>query len=360
MLLDTAEALTVPESYQPLALICFSLWSWITVLTVSDWQNIDVNALLHTTSPLHKRKPLVVMATGLTLLLTFHVVLLEHAIFKQHTNTLDQFGPVIVCYTVAMALVLYFQDGQRFLKCLGRLMRNCPVYFSDVLVADILISFSGVFTSLCVNLMQAVNMSHSKYAPFITSIPYLIRLKQCLCDYYTQQHPHNSKLINAFKYASSIPVIFLGHHTKPNSSADVFNGITQNNFVWQLWLFSAMFNSAFAFAWDLVMDWGLVQMNTTESTFIRLRKDLYFSDPLYYVAAVGVNGSLRLLKIGSHVFHVHPVCVDVAEIVRRWIWVVFRFENEWLKRSYSSTDVELQQQSVFASANNALHIAPHS
>ncbi|KAF1796356.1 EXS family-domain-containing protein, partial [Mucor lusitanicus] len=208
-----------------------------------------------------------------------------------------------------------------------------PVYFSDVLVADILISFSGVFTSVCVQLMRAADVPHAKYAPFITSIPYLIRLKQCLCDYYAQQHPHNSKLINALKYASSIPVIFLGHHTKPNSSAQVFHGITQGDLVWQLWLFSAIFNSAFAFAWDLIMDWGLVQTDATETTTrMRLRKDLYFSDPLYYIAAVGVNGSLRLLKIGSHVYHVHPICVDVAEIVRRWIWVVFRFENEWLKR----------------------------
>ncbi|KAL9553651.1 hypothetical protein MBANPS3_003184 [Mucor bainieri] len=279
---------------------------------------------------------------------------------------LNQFGPVVLCYTMTIAFVLYFQDGQRFFKCLGRLIRNSPVYFSDVLVADILISFSGVFTSICVNLMRVANVPHSKYAPFITSIPYMIRLKQCLCDYYAQQHPQSSKLINAFKYASSIPVIFLGHHTKLNNNADVFSGITHGDLVWQLWLFSAMLNSTFAFAWDIVMDWGLVQMDTTASASIRLRKDLYFSDPLYYIAAIGVNGSLRLLKIGSHVYHVHPVCVDVAEIARRWIWVVFRFENEWLKRSYSNTaDVELQQQQqqpIFATTTtNALHImAPHS
>ncbi|KAK4511978.1 uncharacterized protein ATC70_003977 [Mucor velutinosus] len=360
MSLYSKEILAVPESYQPLALICLSLWSWIIVLTISHWQRIDVNALLHATSPLHKRRPLVFMATALTALLAFHAILLEHAIFNQRTNILSQFGPVIMCYAMTIALVLYFQDGQRFFKCLGRLIKSCPVYFSDVLVADILISFSGVFTGLCINLMRVVHVPHSKYAPFITSIPYLIRLKQCLCDYYAQQHPYNSKLINAFKYASSIPVVFLGYHTKPNNSADVFNGITQNDIVWQLWLFSAMFNSAFAFAWDLAMDWGLVQIDTAESSVIRLRKDLYFSDPLYYIAAVGVNGSLRLLKIGSHVYHVHPICIDVAEIVRRWIWVVFRFENEWLKRSYSNTDVELQQQPAFASAANALHITPHS
>lgn len=169
MSLNSTETLAVPESYQPLALICFSLWSWITVLTISHWQRIDINAILHTISPLHKKKPLVVMATVLTILLACHIVLLEHAIFKQHTNVFNHFGPVVVCYAVTLALVLYFQDGQRFFKCLYRLMmKNCPVYFSDVLVADILISFSGVFTSIGVNLMRIANLPHSRYAPFIT------------------------------------------------------------------------------------------------------------------------------------------------------------------------------------------------
>ncbi|EPB81906.1 hypothetical protein HMPREF1544_11357 [Mucor circinelloides 1006PhL] len=238
-------------------------------------------------------------------------------------------------------------------------MKNCPVYFSDVLVADILISFSGVFTSIGVNLMRIANLPHSRYAPFITSIPYLIRLKQCLCDYYAQQHPHTSKLVNAFKYASSIPVIFLGHYTKQESNAIVFNSVTKGDLVWHLWLLLAMCNSAFAFSWDLVMDWGLVRMDAAHDAFIILRKDLYFSDSLYYIAAVGVNGSLRLLKIGSHLYHVHPMCVDVAEIVRRWIWVVFRFEHEWIKRSYSNTDIELQQQlAAFSNTANEHHSVP--
>jgi hypothetical protein len=92
----------------------------------------------------------------------------------------------------------------------------------------------------------------------------------------------------------------------------------------------------FAFSWDLVVDWGLVQidLDNDNNSLIKLRKDMHFSDPLWYMAAVGINGCLRALKIGSHLYHVHPFCVDLAEIVRRWIWVIFRFENEWIKRSY--------------------------
>jgi hypothetical protein len=98
---------------------------------------------------------------------------------------------------------------------------------------------------------------------------------------------------------------------------------------------SAVFSNIFAFGWDIVIDWGLIQLETDRALF---RKDLHFSDPFCYVMAVGINGLLRLLKIGSHLYHIHPFCVDLSEIARRWTWVVFRFENEWIKRSYIDMD----------------------
>lgn len=94
----------------------------------------------------------------------------------------------------------------------------------------------------------------------------------------------------------------------------------------------------FAFGWDLIMDWRLVQVELDNALVIRLRKDIHFSDPVYYIMAVGLNGLLRLLKVGSHLYHVHPFCVDLLEILRRWTWVIFRFENEWMKPSYQ--DIE--------------------
>lgn len=86
----------------------------------------------------------------------------------------------------------------------------------------------------------------------------------------------------------------------------------------------------FAFAWDIIIDWGIIQLEA--SAFVR--KDMHFSYSYSYALAIGINGCIRLLKIESHLHHIHPFCIDLAEIVRRWTWVVFRFENEWIKRSY--------------------------
>jgi hypothetical protein len=98
------------------------------------------------------------------------------------------------------------------------------------------------------------------------------------------------------------------------------------------------------------VDWGLVQIGA-DNALIRLRKDIHFSDPVYYIMAVALNGLLRLLKVESHLYHVHPFCVDLSEIVRRWTWVIFRFENEWIKRSY----LDMERAAVGA-GNGSLHL----
>jgi hypothetical protein len=41
------------------------------------------------------------------------------------------------------------------------------VYFSDVIAADILISFSGVFTGIFEKLMGYTSFSYSRYIPLV-------------------------------------------------------------------------------------------------------------------------------------------------------------------------------------------------
>jgi hypothetical protein len=42
------------------------------------------------------------------------------------------------------------------------------VHFSDVLVADILISFSGVFTGIFIKLMENTSLSYAQFVPLVT------------------------------------------------------------------------------------------------------------------------------------------------------------------------------------------------
>ncbi|KAI8095076.1 EXS family-domain-containing protein [Gilbertella persicaria] len=283
----------LPESYHPLIFVSIGVWGWAITLAVLYWQRIDVNLLIQTNqNNANQLRPLLLLAVILSWLIFSHILVLEDVIF---------------------------------------------VYFSDVLVADILISFSGVFTGIFVRLMQQTGFAYSRLVPIVTSVPYFIRFKQCCNDYFkktSERHRNKRQLINAIKYASAIPVIFLAHHTKV--PPDHFGYIrTSSDILWHFWLFLALLTSAFAFVWDLVIDWGLFQVKFWSFEF---RKDIHFSDPLWYIMAVAINMSLRLLKIVSHMYQIHPFCVDLAEILRRWIWVIFRFEHEWIKRSSNVED----------------------
>lgn len=129
---------------------------------------------------------------------------------------------------------------------------------------------------------------------------------------------------------------------------------------------STVGSNLFAFSWDLVMDWDLVQIDSYNNGMLlfKFRKNMHFSNPFWYVIAASINGCLRALKIGSHAYHVHPFCVDFAEIVRRWIWAIFRFENEWIKRSYIDIEVGNTMEETqhgrdnYVNTGNMLYIAP--
>lgn len=98
--------------------------------------------------------------------------------------------------------------------------------FGDVLMADVLTSYAKVFGDLFVALCMFVTPGKHSTArpdrscggtyvvPFIISIPYLIRLRQCLIEYLRVQKSGGpgwggQHLANAAKYASAFPVIIL-------------------------------------------------------------------------------------------------------------------------------------------------------
>jgi hypothetical protein len=110
----------VPESYRPLIFILFGVWGWIVVSSILNWQHIDANLLLHSSSShTSEIRPLLLFATALSLLITFHIILLEHTLFIQHTNFFNHVGPVILCYGLAISLALFgpcTRESHKFLR----------------------------------------------------------------------------------------------------------------------------------------------------------------------------------------------------------------------------------------------------
>ena len=106
--------------------------------------------------------------------------------------------------------------------------------FGDILLADALTSYAKVLGDLFVSLCMFFSSSHSStgppnrscggafWVPFIISIPSLIRLRQCITEYFRVQRSNRQSgqtskaagwggvhLANALKYSTAFPVIVL-------------------------------------------------------------------------------------------------------------------------------------------------------
>ncbi|CAH9141357.1 unnamed protein product [Cuscuta epithymum] len=91
--------------------------------------------------------------------------------------------------------------------------------------------------------------SHSVAIPIVLVLPYFFRLFQCLRQY--KDTKEKNALLNALKYSTAVPVIFL--------SALKYHVFSHNwdNLYRPLWLLSSVLNSLYSFYWDLNRDWDL-------------------------------------------------------------------------------------------------------
>ncbi|KAF9233024.1 EXS family-domain-containing protein [Melanogaster broomeanus] len=289
---------------------------------------------------------------------------------------------------------------------------DSPIYFSDVVYADILTSFAKVlgdtWLSLCMllpggSLLELPSQDgwYQWVLPSLMSFPYLIRLRQCLIEYNSPSNSSRRPLFNAIKYASSFPVIFLSaaqrivladlaQSHRDSGSREAWR---VEHPLFRLWLFCAAVNSLYSFWWDLTNDWGL-DLLTSPSAGSRgrparplmlpslrtstpsrsgsthalsplsdpipappsaaafdttgrgsssypygLRPVLLYPLPVYPMA-IFMNFVLRMtwsIKLSSHLHSQSEgsaliFWLEIAEVVRRWIWVFLRVEWEVVKR----------------------------
>lgn len=205
-----------------------------------------------------------------------------------HSNTLlvDTFKyiPALSSLGVLTTLICPFELCQKrerdmFLQSAARCLfssMDSPVYFSDVVFADVFTSFAkvlgDVWLSLCMLLPggSLVSPPHldglSQWIlPTFMSLPYIIRFRQCLIEYQSPTNTSKRPLFNALKYASSFPVIFLSAAQRivVLELAEVKGELVTRepwhgeHPLFRLWLLAAAVNSLYSFWWDLTNDWGL-------------------------------------------------------------------------------------------------------
>ncbi|KAH9788142.1 EXS domain-containing protein [Citrus sinensis] len=138
------------------------------------------------------------------------------------------------------------------------------ITFPDFFLADILTSMAKVFSDLERSICRMVHRqvatiawfeadsvcgSHSIAIPLVLVFPYLCRLLQCLRQY--KDTKEKTTLLNALKYSTAVPVIFLSalkYHVFPHKWSSVYR---------PLWLLSSVINSLYSFYWDVTRDWDL-------------------------------------------------------------------------------------------------------
>jgi len=153
------------------------------------------------------------------------------------------------------------------------------------------------------------------------------------------------QLLNALKYSTSFPVIYLSFLLgagSPSSNLQYY------------WIAALMTNYALSSMWDLLVDWdlgyasGSSSLPRKQSKSWFLRPQLLFSgSPIFYYVAAFFNCAIR----GAWIFRIYLITSDrttllsimdsdvgifllqVMEITRRFLWLVIRVEVHSLQSS---------------------------
>ncbi|GAA5895545.1 hypothetical protein JCM5296_006793 [Sporobolomyces johnsonii] len=212
------------------------------------------------------------------------------ALFRKMTGGLEDAmlrwrgEPAFIALAVGAALVLpgnvlHRKQRLMFLSALRRIVSpvlDRAVPFCDVILADILTSSAKVLGDVWLAGCFLVGGTGVKAAgdscgrvwgvPFMTSLPYLFRFRQCLSEVFTGSTPTPRRsMLNALKYASAFPVIILsamqtviGDPFDPDeeshAAGERWIGRTS---LFNLWVLAVLVNSLYSFWWDVTNDWGL-------------------------------------------------------------------------------------------------------
>ncbi|KAJ7268832.1 EXS family-domain-containing protein [Mycena haematopus] len=333
-------------------------------------------------------------------------------------SLVDAFGyiPAVSALVVLLVLIcpfdaLYKHERDKFLHAVRRCLftsMDGPIYFADVVFADIFTSFAkvlgDVWLSACMLLpgntlfLTPADGPWLRWvAPTIMSLPYLVRLKQCVIEYSLSSNESRRPLFNALKYATAFPVIYLSAAQRivvselvtergDDIAKEAWHG---EHRLFRLWLLAAAVNSLYSFWWDVTNDWGLTLLkpknassskerpppprrlllphlqsdlprgsasSASEDQYVPitaptnhqrqqlypygLRPTLLYPLPVYPLL-VFLNLVLRLtwsIKLSTHLHSktdgsVAIFWLEMAEVVRRWMWVFLRVEWEVIKKT---------------------------
>lgn len=344
--------------YNPLLLVTMMVWLWGVNLWIFAQSSVNYAKIFDLDQSHLTQREIWKCATWMTIIvptsMTAYLYLYSHG-----EVSLAASQPVLLYTAIALVLIFpfdifYLSSRYFLLKTLWRIVLPLQaITFSDFFLADILTSMAKVFSdlerSVCRMLHRQVATiawfeadsvcgSHSVAIPLVLVLPYLFRFFQCLRQY--KDTGEKTTLLNALKYSTAVPVIFLSalkYHVFPDRWTSIYR---------PLWLLSSVLNSLYSFYWDVTRDWDL----SAFTRIFKFSKASLLSNLLYgrrwvYFWVIGSNLVLRCTwtyKLSAHLRHNYLTVFTITalEIFRRFQWVFFRVENEWNKMN-SKSNIQL-------------------
>ena len=356
-----------------------AVWAWGANLHYLHLINIDVPALIRypgRSSPHHPSHHLSTyrFATVLSAIYGFSLLVFWAFTHRDPARVLAWDWLPLTYLGVLLALFLVplgnlSSSGRGRLRstlrriAVGGIAETKDGKFGDILLADVLTSYAKVLADLYVALCMFLRPDErgdgstgatarpdrgcggSVIVPLVLAIPSLIRLRQCLIEYgRVRRGPMNGStgwggqhLANALKYATAFPVVIFGAlQRSPEHGAGYFRA----------WVVACLVNSFYSFYWDVAKDWDLTLFDgaahrTSPSHPYGLRRRLHVGPPTLYYAVIAQDLALRCtwaLKLSARMAPYADLegtlfTVQFLEVFRRWVWIFFRVETEWIRNT---------------------------
>ncbi|KAG4160706.1 hypothetical protein ERO13_D01G014700v2 [Gossypium hirsutum] len=337
--------------YNPLLLVTTMAWLWGINLWVFSRSNINYAKIFDLDQNHLTHREIWKCATWMTIIVPTSMTAYLY-LYSNGEVSLAASQPVLLYFAVVMLLIFpfdifYFSSRYYLLRALWRIVLPLQaITFSDFFLADILTSMAKVFSDIERSVCRMVHRqvatiawfeadsvcgSHSVAIPLVLVLPYLFRFFQCLRQY--RDIGERSALLNALKYSTAVPVIFLSalkYHVLPES---------WTNFYRPLWLLSSVLNSLYSFYWDVARDWDFSFARMFKFNKSHLYSHLLHGRTWVYFWVIGSNLILRCTwtyKLSAHLRNNYLTVFTIAalEIFRRFQWIFFRVENEWNKINF--------------------------
>ncbi|ODA78354.1 hypothetical protein RJ55_05735 [Drechmeria coniospora] len=376
-------SLAFPLPFRVGFIVTLAVWGWGANLHILHFCNIDVPALIRypgRASPHHAPHHFSTYRLGalLTALFAAAMTLFWLLTWRVPSRVIEyDWVPMMYLVAVVAAFVLPLRDlpgrgRRRFLATLrrvslGGIAEAADGKFGDILLADVLTSYAKVcgdlFVTTCMFLSRGGssterpdrNCGGTVMVPLLMAVPSMIRFRQCIIEYLrVRRAPYKEStgwggqhLANAAKYSTAFPVIVAS--TLQRSTQDAAAKATYN----RAWLVAVVVNSLYSFYWDVAKDWDLTlfssrhERNSPQHEW-GLRDRLVFRTPTLYYVAVVLDLVLRCswsMKLSPHLsrfgdFESGIFLVEFLEVFRRWVWIFFRVETEWIRSSATSMAVD--------------------